>query len=137
MRILSILGCHNFPYVVTYITPHSSDIATQPGKKAINVIVDFLSCLWEYAKEQITREIGAVADLSKDTKVIYKQHANFVAFNQDSADVWLTVPAAWDAKVLSFPFPFFHTTQKFPGMRPNEGGCYSGRSCAVSARRRP
>ncbi len=35
--------------------------------------------MWEYAKEQITREIGAVADL-------------------DSADVWLTVPAAWDAK---------------------------------------
>jgi hypothetical protein len=50
-----------------------------PGKKAINVIVDFLSCLWEYAKEQITREIGAVADLN-------------------SADVWVTVPAAWDAK---------------------------------------
>ncbi|KAF8064184.1 hypothetical protein FPV67DRAFT_1629198 [Lyophyllum atratum] len=50
-----------------------------PGKKAIDLIVDFLSCLWEYAKEQITREIGAVADLN-------------------SADVWLTVPAAWDGK---------------------------------------
>ncbi|TFK47219.1 actin-like ATPase domain-containing protein [Heliocybe sulcata] len=50
-----------------------------PGKRALDLIVDFLSCLWEYAKEQITREIGAVADL-------------------DSADVWLTVPAAWDAK---------------------------------------
>ncbi|TDL26993.1 actin-like ATPase domain-containing protein [Rickenella mellea] len=50
-----------------------------PGKKAIDLIIDFLSCLWEYAKEQITREIGAVADL-------------------ESADVWLTVPAAWDAK---------------------------------------
>lgn len=36
----------------------------QPGKKAIELIVDFLSCLWEYAKEQITREIGVVADLS-------------------------------------------------------------------------
>jgi len=35
--------------------------------------------MWEYAKEQITREIGAVSDL-------------------DSADVWLTVPAAWDAR---------------------------------------
>lgn len=54
-------------------------IFNQPGKKAIDLIVDFLSCMWEYAKEQITREIGAVADL-------------------DSADVWLTVPAAWDAK---------------------------------------
>ena len=27
------------------------------------MIIDFLSCLWEYAKEQITREIGAIADL--------------------------------------------------------------------------
>ncbi|KAF8735260.1 hypothetical protein AX14_002404 [Amanita brunnescens Koide BX004] len=50
-----------------------------PGKRAIDLIIDFLSCLWEYAKDQITREIGAVADLN-------------------SADVWLTVPAAWDAK---------------------------------------
>jgi hypothetical protein len=50
-----------------------------PGKKALDLIIDFLMCLWEYAKEQITREIGAVADLN-------------------SADVWLTVPAAWDAK---------------------------------------
>jgi len=49
------------------------------GKRALDLIIDFLSCLWEYAKEQITREIGAVADLN-------------------SADVWLTVPAAWDAK---------------------------------------
>jgi hypothetical protein len=36
----------------------------QPQKEAIDVIIDFLSCLWEYAKEQITRDIGAVADLS-------------------------------------------------------------------------
>ncbi|KAG6334314.1 hypothetical protein ID866_4779 [Astraeus odoratus] len=50
-----------------------------PGKKAMNLIVDFLSCLWEYAKEEITREIGAVADLN-------------------TADVILTCPAAWDAK---------------------------------------
>ena len=35
----------------------------QPGKKAIDLIIDFLSCLWDYAKQQITREIGAVADL--------------------------------------------------------------------------
>ncbi|THH09897.1 hypothetical protein EW146_g8542 [Bondarzewia mesenterica] len=50
-----------------------------PGKRPVDLIIDFLYCLWEYAKEQITREIGIVADL-------------------DSADVWLTVPAAWDAK---------------------------------------
>ncbi|KAF8438549.1 actin-like ATPase domain-containing protein [Boletus edulis BED1] len=50
-----------------------------PGKTAINLIVDFLTCLWEYAKEDITREIGAVADLN-------------------AADVVVTCPAAWDAK---------------------------------------
>ncbi|KAG8887888.1 hypothetical protein FRB98_008783 [Tulasnella sp. 332] len=49
-----------------------------PNKSANDLIVDYLSCLFEYAKEQITREIGAVADLNE-------------------ADVWLTVPAAWDA----------------------------------------
>jgi hypothetical protein len=53
-----------------------------PGKQAIDLIVDFLSCLWTYAKEQITREVGLVADLN-------------------AADVWLTVPAAWDAKGCS------------------------------------
>ena len=36
---------------------------SQPGKKAVDLIVDFLSHIWEYAKQQITREIGAVADL--------------------------------------------------------------------------
>ncbi|EIN05832.1 actin-like ATPase domain-containing protein [Punctularia strigosozonata HHB-11173 SS5] len=50
-----------------------------PGKTAIDVIIDFLSCIWEYAKGQITRQLGSVADL-------------------DSADIILTVPAAWDAK---------------------------------------
>ena len=35
----------------------------QPGKEAIDLIIDFLSKIWEYAKQQITREIGAVADL--------------------------------------------------------------------------
>jgi hypothetical protein len=50
-----------------------------PGKTAMNLIVDFLTCLWEYAKEEITREIGAVADLN-------------------TADVVVTCPAAWDAK---------------------------------------
>lgn len=38
---------------------------TQPGKQPIHLIVDFLYCMWEYAKEQITREIGAVADLGQ------------------------------------------------------------------------
>jgi hypothetical protein len=43
------------------------------GKKAIDLIVDFLSCLWEYAKEQITREIGAVADLSKHYEAVQEK----------------------------------------------------------------
>lgn len=37
---------------------------SQPGKTAMDLIVDYLSCLYEYAREQITRETGAVADLS-------------------------------------------------------------------------
>ncbi|GAA5951231.1 hypothetical protein JCM10213_003614 [Rhodosporidiobolus nylandii] len=48
------------------------------GKEPIDVVTDFLSCLWKYAKERITEEIGSVADL-------------------EAADVILTVPAAWDA----------------------------------------
>lgn len=31
----------------------------------MNLIVDFLTCLWEYAKERITQDIGAVADLGQ------------------------------------------------------------------------
>ncbi|KAJ7777521.1 actin-like ATPase domain-containing protein [Mycena maculata] len=53
--------------------------ALPPGKTATDLITEFLSCLWEYAREQITRDIGAIADLN-------------------SADVWVTVPAAWDAR---------------------------------------
>jgi len=43
----------------------------QPGKKPIHLIVDFLYCMWEYAKEQITREIGAVADLGQRNASIF------------------------------------------------------------------
>lgn len=31
----------------------------------MDLIVDFLTCLWEYAKERITQDIGAVADLGQ------------------------------------------------------------------------
>ncbi|KAJ6482899.1 hypothetical protein C8R47DRAFT_576571 [Mycena vitilis] len=50
-----------------------------PGKTPTDLIMEFLSCLWEYVREQITRDIGAIADLN-------------------SADVWVTVPAAWDGR---------------------------------------
>ncbi|KAJ6526569.1 hypothetical protein DFH09DRAFT_936040 [Mycena vulgaris] len=53
-----------------------------PGKTPTDLITEFLSCLWEYAREQITRDIGAIADLN-------------------SADVWVTVPAAWDARATA------------------------------------
>ena len=39
-------------------------ICSQAGKQAIDLIVDFLSILWEYAKEQIAREIASAIDLS-------------------------------------------------------------------------
>ncbi|KAK4046962.1 hypothetical protein OIO90_006380 [Microbotryomycetes sp. JL221] len=47
------------------------------GKEPFDVVVDYLTCLWTYAKARITEEIGSVADL-------------------ESADVQLTVPAQWD-----------------------------------------
>lgn len=52
------------------------------GKSPEDVVVDFLTCLWSYAKEKISDELGSVADL-------------------ESADVVLTVPSAWDAKGCS------------------------------------
>jgi hypothetical protein len=36
----------------------------RPGKRPTDLIIDFLTCLWEYAKGQI-RDIGTVIDLSK------------------------------------------------------------------------
>ncbi|KAF7373360.1 Heat shock protein 12B [Mycena sanguinolenta] len=50
-----------------------------PNKTAADLITDYLSCLWEFSRDQITRDIGAISDLY-------------------SADVWVTVPAAWDAR---------------------------------------
>lgn len=55
-----------------------------------------MGSLWEYAKDQITREIGAVADLSVYTLLFYRNYS--LRRCPDSAEVWLTVPAAWDAK---------------------------------------
>ncbi|KAF7297155.1 FAD-binding PCMH-type domain-containing protein [Mycena indigotica] len=49
------------------------------GKTPTDLITDFLRSLWIYSREEITRDMGAVVDLY-------------------SADVWLTVPAAWDAR---------------------------------------
>jgi hypothetical protein len=49
-------------------TPLLDLFCLQRGKEAIDLIIDFLTCLWDYAKQQITREIGAVADLSKLTE---------------------------------------------------------------------
>ncbi|RXW19079.1 hypothetical protein EST38_g6777 [Candolleomyces aberdarensis] len=51
----------------------------QPGKRPVDLIIDFLTRLWEYTMDQITRDTGAVA-----------------AF--DTAESWLTVPAAWVVK---------------------------------------
>jgi hypothetical protein len=68
--------------------------------------VDFLACIWEYAKQQITREIGAVADLgvytlsciSNKIETLTRISPNpLLHSHQGAADVWLTVPAAWDA----------------------------------------
>ncbi|GAA5866075.1 hypothetical protein JCM3774_000017 [Rhodotorula dairenensis] len=52
------------------------------GKNVVDVIADFLRCIWRYARRVITEEIGSVVDLN-------------------AADVLLTVPAAWDAAACS------------------------------------
>ncbi|RXW13188.1 hypothetical protein EST38_g12665 [Candolleomyces aberdarensis] len=51
----------------------------QPGKRPIDLIFDFPTCLSEYTRYQITRDIGAVVPLNK-------------------AKVQLTAPAAWVAR---------------------------------------
>ncbi|TFK97809.1 hypothetical protein BDV98DRAFT_534864 [Pterulicium gracile] len=51
-----------------------------PGKEPIDLIADYLGRLWEYAKEQIIREIGGDAGAL------------------ETADIWLTTPASWDAE---------------------------------------
>ncbi|KAJ2920517.1 hypothetical protein H1R20_g16577, partial [Candolleomyces eurysporus] len=51
----------------------------QPGKRPIDPIIDFLSCLWEYIEYWITKDIEAVAALN-------------------TAEVWLMIPAAWIAR---------------------------------------
>ncbi|KAG2006050.1 hypothetical protein CC2G_002398 [Coprinopsis cinerea AmutBmut pab1-1] len=81
-------GTHKCEWFKLFLEPHAlRDESTvdprlpdiPPGKRALDLIIDFLTCLWEYAKDQITRDLGSVADLN-------------------TAEVWLTVPAAWDAK---------------------------------------
>ncbi|GAA5990623.1 hypothetical protein JCM11641_007059 [Rhodosporidiobolus odoratus] len=52
------------------------------GKNVVDVIADFLRCVWRYARRMITEECGSVVDLN-------------------AADVLLTVPAAWDAAACS------------------------------------
>ncbi|GAA5942528.1 Hsp70 family protein [Sporobolomyces koalae] len=52
------------------------------GKNVVDVIADFLRCIWRYAKRTVTEEIGSVVDLN-------------------AADVLLTVPSGWDAAACS------------------------------------
>ncbi|GAA5899544.1 hypothetical protein JCM6882_001146 [Rhodosporidiobolus microsporus] len=52
------------------------------GKNVVNVISDFLRCVWRYARRMITEKIGSIVDLN-------------------AADVLLTVPASWDAAASS------------------------------------
>ena len=60
------------------------------------MITDFLQCLWQYAKAWITKDIGAVADLGTYIHTIAWSSLFHVFL--DSAEIWLAVPAVWDAK---------------------------------------
>ncbi|KAG8704389.1 hypothetical protein FRC08_002256, partial [Ceratobasidium sp. 394] len=68
-----------------FLEPKGLRCAPDPGlsslpyrKLPIDVVTDFLSCLRSHILQQITHEIGAVIDL-------------------DLTEVWLTVPATWNA----------------------------------------
>lgn len=75
------------------------------GKEPIDVVTDYLSCLWKYAKERITEEIGSVADLGASLSLLdwlppawdRRADRTLERGHTEAADVILTVPAAWDA----------------------------------------
>lgn len=95
----------------------------QPGKRAIDLIIDFLSCLWDYAKQQITREIGAVADLGLclfSVRICTCAHGSLVdtiRFGRCVADC----PRRMGCN----------------GMPDDEGRCNCGRTRAICQGRRP
>ncbi|KAG8731206.1 hypothetical protein FRC12_019840 [Ceratobasidium sp. 428] len=60
-----------------------------PGKRPLDLVADFLTCLWNHVKQQVTIKIGTIATL-----------ANMYS-STGLADIWLTVPARWDAKACS------------------------------------
>ena len=92
---------------------------SQRGKQPLDVIVDFLSCLWEYAKERITAEIGAVADLGRS----YTQA--IVLLYNDASHVRLRGRLAHSTGCLGCE-----------RMRDDEGCCYQGGTRSVCSCRR-
>ncbi|KAF8150922.1 actin-like ATPase domain-containing protein [Crassisporium funariophilum] len=49
-----------------------------PGKTGIDLVTDYLGCLWAYAQDEIRKDVASDA--------------------VDEANVWLLVPSDWDAK---------------------------------------
>ncbi|KAG8731074.1 hypothetical protein FRC12_019908 [Ceratobasidium sp. 428] len=74
-----------------------------PGKRPVDLVADFLTCLWNHVKQQVTIKIGTIATLEDfflfsflDAPIL----ANMYSFT-GLTDIWLTVPARWDAKACS------------------------------------
>jgi hypothetical protein len=49
------------PSIVKWLIYYS-----QPTKRPIDLVIDYLHCIGEYAKSQITRDMGAIAGLGID-----------------------------------------------------------------------
>ena len=82
----------------------------------MDLIVDFLSCMWEYAKEQITREIGAVADLGTSLHIYYGLEV---------------IHRSFSFVLYRFRGRMAYSTCRVgcKRLRDNAGSCYLGRTC--------
>ncbi|KDQ10214.1 hypothetical protein BOTBODRAFT_116200, partial [Botryobasidium botryosum FD-172 SS1] len=77
--------CENFKSYLGSHTPTKNQLIS-PGRTPHDLMTDFLSCLWDYAKSQIRREVGRLADFGT---------TNFNAI--DSANFWVSAPATWNS----------------------------------------
>ena len=59
--IVRCLAATPGPVILAHFLPNG--FSQQYGKLPVDLIIDFLSCVWEYTKEQISKDTGAVADL--------------------------------------------------------------------------
>ena len=84
----------------------------QQGKQVIDLITDFLQCMWQYAKDEITKDTGVGADLSMFAFTSSEFPLKFSRFCRCLFDG----SGCMESKVL----------------RQNAGGSYESRICSGS-----